>query len=209
MTRTSLLDQIKQLKRSPIHEVIRQRIAEFSAYRQYANTQLFSELCFCILTANCTAERVIAIQHDIGTDFSSLSQHELSTRLRAHGYRFPTTRAAFICKDQPLCDSLPGLLDSDDQQGLREWLVAHVKGFGYKEASHFLRNVGFDDIAIIDVHILDILVDHNIISRPKTLTRKRYRDIEQILRELAHAAGVTLAELDLYLWYLETGKILK
>jgi len=27
---------------------------------------------------------------------------------------------------------------------LREWLVENVKGLGYKEASHFLRNIGLE-----------------------------------------------------------------
>ena len=69
--------------------------------------------------------------------------------------------------------------------------------------------MGFDDYAIIDFHIIDILVDNKIIKKPKTLTKKRYLEIEDKLRGLADKTALTLAELDLYLWYLETGKILK
>ena len=96
-----------------------------------------------------------------------------------------------------------------DQEGLREWIVKNVRGLGYKEASHFLRNIGFDDYAIIDFHIVDILTDHKIIKKPKTLTKGKYLEIEDLLRNLANKTGLTLAELDLYLWYMETGKILK
>jgi N-glycosylase/DNA lyase len=87
--------------------------------------------------------------------------------------------------------------------------VQNIKGLGYKEASHFLRNIGFDDYAIIDSHILDILKRYNLIKQPKTLTKKKYIEIENILQKIAKQTHLTLAELDLYLWYLETGKILK
>lgn len=97
-------------------------------------------------------------------------------------------------------------MDHDER---RAWLVDNISGLGYKEASHFLRNIGFDDYAIIDFHILDILERYHLIKKPKTLTAKRYRDIEAILRKLAAQTNLSLAELDLYLWYLETGKILK
>ena len=78
-----------------------------------------------------------------------------------------------------------------------------------KEASHFLRNIGFSNYAIIDFHIIDLLVKEKLITRPKTLTPKRYLEIESILETLAKKTKLSLGELDLYLWYMETGKILK
>ena len=92
---------------------------------------------------------------------------------------------------------------------MREWIVKHIKGLGYKEASHFLRNIGFDDYAIIDFHIVDILEKHKLIRKPKTMTKKRYLEIEKVLQEIGSKSKMTMAELDLYLWYLETGKVLK
>ena len=68
----------------------------------------------------------------------------------------------------------------------REWLVKNIKGIGYKEASHFLRNIGYKNIAIIDFHILDLLVKNNLLKeKPKTLTKGKYLEIENILRKLA------------------------
>ena len=78
-----------------------------------------------------------------------------------------------------------------------------------KEASHFLRNIGFKDFAIIDFHIIDVLTRYNLIKKPKTLTAKRYLEIEGVLKKLANKLKMSLGELDLYLWYLETGKVLK
>ena len=94
-------------------------------------------------------------------------------------------------------------------ESLRTWLVQNIKGLGYKEASHFLRNIGYDDYAIIDFHIIDILTQYGFIKKPKSLSKKRYLEIEQDLNHIAQLCDLTLAELDFYLWYLETGKILK
>lgn len=81
-----------------------------------------------------------------------------------------------------------------------------------KEASHFLRNIGYKNLAIIDFHIIDLLVKENLIKfdrKKKSLTKNKYLEFEKILKNLAEKCQVNLAELDLYLWYLETGKVLK
>ena len=78
-----------------------------------------------------------------------------------------------------------------------------------KESSHFLRNIGFFDVAIIDFHIVDLLVKIGLIQKPKSLTKAKYLEIEAILKELSEKVSLTLGELDLFLWYLETGKVLK
>jgi N-glycosylase/DNA lyase len=96
-----------------------------------------------------------------------------------------------------------------EREERREWLVKNIKGLGFKEASHFLRNIGFDDYAIIDSHIIDLLERYKFINQPKTLTRKKYMEIEKILQTIATQTNLTLAELDLYLWHMETGKIFK
>ncbi|MDX1799069.1 MAG: N-glycosylase, partial [Candidatus Lokiarchaeia archaeon] len=92
---------------------------------------------------------------------------------------------------------------------LREWIVKNVKGIGYKEASHFLRNIGYTEYAIVDFHIVDLLVKYNIIEKPKTMTKSKYLEIEKVLKSIGKELELNMAELDLYLWYLETGKILK
>ncbi len=81
---------------------------------------------------------------------------------------------------------------------------------GYKESSHFLRNVGFSDVAILDRHVLSVLHEHGLIDGvPRPPTRGRYLEIERKLEELAGKLGLTLGELDLYLWYSKTGEVLK
>jgi N-glycosylase/DNA lyase len=129
--------------------------------------------------------------------------------LKKIGYRFPNIRAQYISETQVHKNFLSKIINDLDGEELRTWLVQNIKGLGYKEASHFLRNIGYDDYAIIDFHIIDILTQYDFIKKPKTLTKKRYLEIEQDLKHIAKLCNLTLAELDFYLWYLETGKILK
>jgi N-glycosylase/DNA lyase len=204
-----LINKIENLKQSEIAKIIEKRIVEFKNINKNSNEELFKEICFCLLTANYNAEKSIKIQNEIGECFLTDSKEELTTKLKQHGHRFPNARAEYISESLKCKDKLNEVVKFPDKKALRDWIVNNVKGLGYKEASHFLRNVGFDDYAIIDFHIIDILVDNGIITKPKTLTKKRYLEIENILRKLANKTDLNLAELDLYLWYLETGKILK
>ena len=93
----------------------------------------------------------------------------------------------------------------------RQWLVDNIKGIGWKEASHFLRNIGYLDLAIIDRHILSNMQEHGLIkaNEKKGLTKKRYLIYEKILQQIAEEVEMLPGELDLYLWYRKTGKVLK
>lgn len=186
MSKKDLIKRIKELK---IKEIVDQRLKEFKDSKD-----LFSELCFCILTANFRADKSIEIQKQI--DFKT--EENLEKKLKELGHRFYNKRAEYIklARNQ--------VIKKD-----REYLVKNIKGIGYKEASHFLRNIGELDYAIIDFHIIDILVKYDMIERPKILTKTKYIEIENKLRELAEELNMSLGELDLYLWYIETNTILK
>ena len=204
-----LLDSIETLERSNVGILVDTRIKEFKEIDRRSSDEIFKELCFCILTANFNAEKCIKIQKEIGDGFLTLSEEDLAKRLAELGHRYPNARARYISDSVKYKESLKEVILSYDGEELREWLVKNIKGLGYKEASHFLRNIGFDDYAIIDFHIIDVLVTYNLIERPKTLTKRKYLEIENTLRDIAKETNLTLAELDLYLWYIETGKILK
>lgn len=205
-----LLDSIKNLKKTQVKEAVDARLEEFQELGDDSNNLIFEELCFCILTAHFNAERSIKIQKKIGDGFLTLSRCQLSKKLRELGHRYPNVRARYIVKAREYKDSLKEVIESfKNDNKLREWLAENIKGIGYKEASHFLRNIGYTDLAIIDFHIIDLLAKNDLIDKPKTLTKRRYLEIENLLREIATKANLNLAELDLYLWYMETGKILK
>lgn len=204
-----ILNKIEELKISEVGKTINNRIAEFKNFDTGSNDDLFKEACFCLLTANFNAEKSIKIQNEIGDCFISDSEKIISQKLKNYGHRFPNARASYISKFKECKEQLKKIINHHDRTAIRDWFVKNVKGLGYKEASHFLRNIGFDDYAIIDFHIIDILVKNKLIKRPKNLTKNKYFEIENLLRKIAKKTGLTLAELDLYLWYMETGKVLK
>ena len=202
-----LLSQLKKLKNSEISKLVAKRISEFEKIK--SKVKIFQELCFCILTANFNAERAIKIQESIGKGFLEFSKQKLASLLKKLGHRFPKTRASYIIEAREFLDRIYMITKSYDCYSAREWLVKNIKGIGYKEASHFLRNIGCKNLAILDFHVLDLLARNKIIHKPKILTKKKYLTIENKLKNFAKMLNLSLAELDLYLWYLETGKILK
>jgi len=111
--------------------------------------------------------------------------------------------------DLKLCDRLAGFADPFER---RDWLVREkgIKGLGYKEASHFLRNIGFKGYAILDKHVLKSMAELKIINDPKPPnTRAKYLNLEDKLREFAAAAEIDFDEMDLVLWSIKTGIVLK
>lgn len=204
-----LFQKIQSLKNSSVSTQVNKRIEEFKKINKNSSDELFKEMCFCILTANFSAERSMLIHNQLSKCFLTDSQETLAIKLKNSGYRFPNTRAGYITESTKCKETLQTIILSFKEEERREWLVKNVKGLGLKEASHFLRNIGFDDYAIIDFHILELLERYKFIKQPKTLTRKKYMEIEKILQTIATQTNLTLAELDLYLWYMETGKIFK
>jgi N-glycosylase/DNA lyase len=208
IARLDFLDEI----RSAIEKcetIVNLRMKEFEEVGKDERS-VFKELCFCILTANFSAEGGIKIQRSVGDGFITLTKEELSEELRKLGHRFPESRAEYIVDARRLYGTLLNTIRGFRcSSSAREWLTENVKGLGYKEASHFLRNIGFKDLAIIDRHIINYLEKKGLIEKPKTLTKRRYLECERILSAIADRLGITVAELDLYIWYLMTGKILK
>lgn len=205
-----LIRKVDGLKKSNIKDVIDKRISGFKEIRRGSNEDIFRELCFCLLTSNYSAERAIRIQNAIGNGFLSLPDKDLPVKLKELGHRYPNARAGYILQARKHIPMLKKVITEKEGENLREWVVENVKGLGYKESSHFLRNIGFLDYAIIDFHIIDILIDNGLLKeRPKYLNRKRYIETEKILYEISKKTELSQGELDMYLWYLETGKVLK
>ncbi|MCK4318075.1 N-glycosylase, partial [Candidatus Bathyarchaeota archaeon] len=129
------------------------------------------------------------------------------------GHRFANRRAEYIYDTRELAPRIKGVIQGfDDPMDARQWLIENVKGLGWKEASHYLRNVGYFGLAIIDRHILSNMVEHGLIMEEesrKGLTKRRYHAYEGVLEKVALRLGMAPGELDLYLWYRKTGKVLK
>ena len=103
------------------------------------------------------------------------------------------------------------LSEINDTFEKRKWILKNIKGMGLKEASHVLRNLGFgENIAILDRHILRNLNELNVIdSIPKTITEKKYYEIEEKMRNYSKFCKINMNELDLVLWYKEAGEVFK
>ncbi|MEM4182059.1 MAG: N-glycosylase/DNA lyase [Candidatus Pacearchaeota archaeon] len=203
-----LINALFSLKENQVYNVINKRVKEFEENGK-SPKKIFSELCFCFLTANFQAERSIKMQKKLEKDFFEAEEKELARKLKEEGHRFWPQRAEFIVLAREKRREIFKVIKNKNGKEVRDWFVHNIKGLGMKEASHFLRNIGFKDVAIIDFHIVDLLFKNRLIKRPKSLTKKRYLEIEKILEKLGKESGLNLAELDLYLWYLETGKVLK
>ncbi|WP_029551688.1 N-glycosylase/DNA lyase [Thermocrinis jamiesonii] len=177
---------------------------------------IFSELCFCILTANSSATIGIKAQKEIGIEgFKSMSVEEITYVLSSLGHRFAQQRAERIVKARDNFHKTLELLKAGGEPSTLRDLLSDtcskykVEGFGMKEASHFLRNIGYDNISIVDRHIFRFLKEKGLIPDYKTMTRKIYLQAEEALKGIAEKLGLSLAELDLYVFYLKTGKVLK
>lgn len=211
MKRPRLLKDLeKTVSDEKVRGTVLKRIREFEEAGR-SRERVFSELCFCILTANYSAEGGLRIQSEIGEGFLKLNRLELSRRLRSLGYRYPRTRARYIVEARKHYEDVWKIVnEQEDLASIRKWLADNVPGIGFKEASHFLRNIGFKNLAIVDKHILRILHRYGYIgSIPKTLSKNMYLKVEGILSKIAGELNISLAELDLYLWYMDTGTVLK
>jgi N-glycosylase/DNA lyase len=138
---------------------------------------------------------------------------EIATVLRNRStyVRFHNTKAARIVEARANFPAIAArLAQGGPPPSVREWLVQNVKGLGWKEASHFLRNIGCRNLAILDRHILKNLKHHGVLtSLPRTLTHGRYLAVERRFAGFADAVGIPMDELDLLFWSRETGVLLK
>jgi len=208
-----LKQKILALKKSKVREVVSKRLKEFGEKNSAGNNEWFSELCFCILTANSKAKTAIIIQNELGCKgFLEKSQDELSKIISRNKHRFSNMKSKYLVKAREYKDIQPiirGLIFKG-QKEVRNHLADNVTGIGLKEASHFLRNIGFFELAILDRHILALLKEHGYIDEiPKPVTKKKYFEIENVFQSLAKELGMSSAELDLYMWYMRTGEVLK
>jgi len=206
-----VLEDVRKLMKNPeVRRLVESRVASFRRLRRASSEDIFMELAFCILAANFTASRSLEIVEKLGDRLMTLDRSEIARELRRLGHRYPEARARYLVEAREKLDEIIKAIEEvEDEHRLRRWLAENVPGLGFKEASHFLRNIGFQNLAIIDFHIIRLLKRYGLLGEFRSLTRRRYLEIEKLLKEIADRLGLSLAELDLYLWYLDSGKIVK
>ena len=210
-------EEIKSIYTSKRQE-IRLRLNEFKKiWKKGTKKEIFVELVFCILTPQANGKACwSAVENMIrkGVLFTG-DRGQIVKELSSA--RFIQKKSAYIveAREKFFLDSKVSLKSIISQIGdgykAREWLVQNVKGIGYKEASHFLRNIGFEqNLAILDRHIVKNLRFVRVIKEiPGSLSRGRYFDIEKKMMEFSKAIQIPMSHLDLVMWYKETGEIFK
>jgi N-glycosylase/DNA lyase len=199
---------------------IRNRIAEFGeVWRSGSDIRLWEELVFCIFTAGASARMGLRSIEAVRPLLVDGSAEEMTQALVAAGaHRFPNARPGYVVVTRDYlrrhCDMKlrESLLSFSNPIERRDWLATErgIKGLGYKEASHFLRNVGLKGYAILDKHVLRCLTDLEVIDSPRPpTTRLRYLDMEDTLKHFARDMRIDFDELDLVLWSMKTGEVLK
>lgn len=197
---------------------IRVRLAQFrDIWKTGSNERLWEELVYCIFTAGASARMGLKSIEAVGALLCDGTREEM-TRALVSVHRYPRARPGYIVTTRDylrkdcgmrLRDRLEGFADPLER---RDWLAREpgIKGLRYKESSHFLRNIGFSGYAILDKHVLRSLAELGIIETPNPpTTRTRYLETEQLMKKFARAVRINFDELDLVLWSMRTGEILK
>ena len=199
---------------------IRSRLREFrDVWKTASDDRLWEEMVFCIFTAGASAKMGLRSIEALRSLLHSGAHHEMSTALIAAGaHRFPNARPGYVVVTRDYLHESFSMRLRDRLQSFRDpmqrrdWLAQdpRVKGLGYKEASHFLRNIGFKGYGILDKHIVRSLNELGVIDSPKPPTsRVRYLETEKRMWQFATRTGINFDELDLLLWSMKTGEILK
>jgi N-glycosylase/DNA lyase len=195
---------------------LKKRLKEFRAVWEEPEKRIFSELCFCICTPQSKAikcDEAISYLSGEGILYNG-GFPQIRAGLKA--VRFPNNKAKYILEAREKLKykasiKIKDKIDIGDIFTTREWLVKNIKGLGFKEASHFLRNIGFGkNLAILDVHIIKNMKIYGVIRTiPKTISNKKYINLENRLRKFSKDINIPMDELDLLLWSKETGQIFK
>jgi len=180
--------------------------------------RLFEELCFCIFTANTSAEMGLKAVDAVRDLLLNGKAEEMTKKLEGI-YRFNVLRPQYIVHTREYLKNnldfkLKNKIESlkNNLEELRNFFAFNpgIKGLSYKEASHFLRNIGFKGYAILDKHILNSLIEFGVIGDIKMpVSAKQYPEIEKKMKLFSNEIEIPMDELDLLLWSRRNGRILK
>ena len=217
MRRDHQIEEIKTLYNSKRSE-IKLKLHEFKkTWATGTREEIFSELVFCLLTPMSRGKSCWASVENMVRKKVLFKGDSAQIVKELDGVRFIYKKSRYIVEARKkfLLDnkiSLKSIIGKiNDGYEAREWLVQNVKGMGSKEASHFLRNIGFEqNLAILDRHILKNLQLIGVIEEiPYSLSKRRYLDIEKRMIEFSKAVRIPMSHLDLVMWCKETGEIFK
>jgi N-glycosylase/DNA lyase len=201
-----------------IADEIEDRMSEFrSIWETKDELRAIHELLFCILTPQSKALVCWGAVEDMSCA-DVLLNGSYDEVLEAIGnVRFKYKKAGYLIEARNRfykngnIELISFIRDFENPFKARDWIVENIKGLGYKESSHFLRNIGIGgDLAILDRHILRNLFRAGMIEDLNvSLTKRKYLEIEERMRDLSNDIGIPMAHLDLVIWHIATGTIFK
>jgi N-glycosylase/DNA lyase len=187
---------------------IQSRLEQF---RGLDEKDYIKEFVFCLLTPQSNAQRCWeAVEEIFSLDKNEINEEKIREIL-SRKTRFHNTKAKRVLEAEKNWKKIKSELGSKDILSLRNWLAENVNGYGLKESSHFLRNVGLsgNEVAILDRHILRNLKEAGAIPEEKIKSKKNYLEIEKAFKEFSGKVGIPIDELDLLWWSKENGEIFK
>ncbi|WP_035589487.1 N-glycosylase/DNA lyase [Hippea jasoniae] len=209
------LDLIKNTLKQ-IKDKIEQKKLEF---QQTFNSphKVFKELVFCLLTPQSKAEKAWDIVEYLDQNglLYSADKDLLAEVFKNVRFRFHKAEYVVLAQKQFIKNNTPTIKELIEQFKnpiqCRNFLVKNVKGMGYKEASHFLRNIYIgNNLAILDRHILRSLNELGVVEKiPSSLSAKKYLEIEQKLVNYCKSIDIEPFYFDFILWQINTGRIFK
>lgn len=193
-------------------EEIRKRLDEFKEVLSKGDDRIFEELAFCLCTPQSRATVCWSAVESLAKNNLLFSGDVSQIKPFLNAVRFNENKSRYIVEARGKFTQIKDILaNSSDAIEMREWLLENIKGLGMKECGHFLRNIGLgDSLAILDVHVLNKLKEYGVIDElPKSMTKKKYLEIEEKMKEFSKKVGIPMDELDLLFWSERTGFIFK
>jgi len=201
-----------------IKDDIEDRLIEFDTlWENGSNQDIYKEMVFCMCTPQTNAKNAWkAVQRLDELDyFENGLFEEVAYILKESGVRFHKNKTKYIFANKKYYYDTKGLIvtaiNGGDIVKTRNTLAASVLGWGMKEASHFLRNIGYGDkICILDRHILRQLAEYGVIPKiPQAMTKGEYIQIENDMRHFAQELQIPVPALDFVFWYKAKGELFK
>lgn len=184
---------------------------------------IFYMLCFCLCVPQAKAvlvDKAINKLRELDFYNKPIEQKQLAILIKGN-VRFHNIKSKYLFNARTIFDSVwfyllnnyqnhkKNVEDFELLKNIRNTLVKEIKGMSFKVSSHFLRNIGFAGLAILDVHVINGLKSRKLIPNNLVLNKKNYYNVEEIMIEYAKLLGVSLEELDLMFWSQRTGYVFK
>jgi len=204
MNKNQLIQSYKE-KRKAIN-------AKLNEFKELKEADYFNELLFCILTPQSNAKKCWeAVEQLVKIEKIEQKNKKKIENILKSKTRFHNNKSKYILEAKNSWDHILEKLNNNNIIELRNYLAENINGIGYKEASHFLRNIGKsnNEIAILDRHILKNLKDLRLIENTRIKGKKDYLEIEKKFINFSKSINISIDHLDLLFWSQENGEIFK